>query len=248
MRHDASPLLSAASVSLTGAPSLADHGYSLGGFRIDSKKEQVYDHNTRVPLLLHGPGLLNAGEVDIPVSMADVAPTLLELAGGGRGPSSLVDRDGISFAAQVRLSPFEGPPAWPRDAVLIEYQSVEGGPYLPGDAPPPQPMPPVLAHSVLGGPLNTYCALRFTRGSLGELLYAEFTNVTDPLAWDFAPDRIQFYELYNMTADPYMLENLVTAQKVDRSLVDELHTRLHRAIVCRGEAECTASLSTSSGT
>ena len=109
-------------------------------------------------------------------------------------------------------------------------------------------MPPVLAHSVLGGPLNTYCALRFTRGSLGELLYAEFTNVTDPLAWDFAPDRIQFYELYNMTADPYMLENLVTAQKVDRSLVDELHTRLHRAIVCRGEAECTASLSTSSGT
>ena len=44
------------------------------------------------------------------------------------------------------------------------------------------------------------------------------------------------------------LENLVAAQKVDRSLVDELHTRLHRAIVCRGEAECTASLSTSSGT
>ena len=65
---------------------LSDHGYTLGGFRVDSHKMQVYDHVTRVPFLLHMPRMMRSGErtqqpleLGIPVSMVDVAPTLLLL-------------------------------------------------------------------------------------------------------------------------------------------------------------------------
>jgi hypothetical protein len=134
---------------------------------------------------------------------------------------------------------------------------------------------------------NTYSALRYTRGKLGELLYAEFADVSDPLAWRhgrlfgfqmkcvleddtfllpevfertsaaglkpayvqsntiplgcsfsdscinhefghhtkrFAPNRLNFYELYNMSSDPFMLKNIY--HTAPASLVDELHRRL----------------------
>ena len=101
-----------------GSSSPTDHGYSLGGFRIDSQKEQVYDHNTRVPLVLHVPNAVAGGFVDTPVSMVDIAPTLLELAGGSAAATASMD--GLSFAAHVRQSASGvASPAWPRAAVLI---------------------------------------------------------------------------------------------------------------------------------
>ncbi len=104
----------------------SDHGYTLGGFRDDSHKIQEYDHVTRVPLVVHGPGLLGGGaEVAIPASMSDIGPTILEPAGGimDAGPEG---PDSISFARQLRDTAAAA--AWPRDAVLIEYQSLSGGP------------------------------------------------------------------------------------------------------------------------
>ena len=46
----------------------SDHGYSLGGFRVDSHKMQVYDHNSRVPFVAWGPNLTTAS-IEIPTSM-----------------------------------------------------------------------------------------------------------------------------------------------------------------------------------
>eukprot|EP00947_MAST-08B_sp_MAST-8B-sp1_P006067 g6067.t1 len=88
----------------------SDHGYTLGGFRVDSHKMQVYDHVTRVPFLVHAPGMMGGSgggsssggqggqpkEIDIPVAMVDVAPTLLAMAGGA--PAATAAMDGISFA------------------------------------------------------------------------------------------------------------------------------------------------------
>ena len=117
----------------------SDHGYTLGGFRVDSHKMQVYDHVTRVPLLLHVPGG-SSKEIDIPVAMVDVAPSLLAIAAGGpvgheastmdtdpgsdAGSDADADADamdGISFAAHVAPARAAGsisdaPPVWPRDA------------------------------------------------------------------------------------------------------------------------------------
>ncbi len=73
-------------------------------------------------MLVHTPPAARGAKLDIPAAMVDLAPTILALAGGSATPAM----DGISFASQLR-----GPAAvasWPRDAVLIEYQSLEGGP------------------------------------------------------------------------------------------------------------------------
>ena len=254
---------------------LSDHGYTLGGFRVDSHKMQVYDHVTRVPFLLHAPGMLAGGatqqpqELGIPVAMVDVAPTLLAFAAGGAvgtpaaaTGSDTSAMDGISFAAQVAPSAqlhsnrqrtgagAVAPPAWPRDAVLIEYQSLQGGPGKSFSCDAEDWADAYGSREVSaadpGGHIsdnanNSFSALRYLRGGFGELLYAEFADVSDPLAWRFAPDHLNFFELYNMTADPFMLENIY--HKAPVALTQELHARLQKAIACRGAFECTASLS-----
>jgi hypothetical protein len=191
--------------------------------------------------------------------MGDIGPTILELAGGA--PTAAVD--GISFAKQLHSA---SPPAWPRDAVLIEYQSLQGGPHhiacTAEDTPNSAhgscidwidaygyhegvPLQSMSAHPN-DSPNNTFSAIRFTRGDLGELLYAEFADVSDPQAWRFAPDHLNFFELYNMSVDPFMLENIYHTAPV--ALVKDLHTRLQNAIACKGAADCSASLSSSAAT
>ncbi len=93
-------------------------------------------------------------------------------------------------------------------------------------------------HHISDNPKNTYSALRYTQGDLGQLLYSEFADVSDPLAWRFAPDRINFYELYNMSND--LLKNIY--RTAPSMLTTELHRRLHAAIGCAGTNSCTGAL------
>lgn len=98
---------------------------------------QVYDHNTRIPLLVHTPAGFNStvhGEASFPASMVDLAPTILELAagtgggnGGGAGDSAAASMDGISFAKQLQDRTTWS--QWPRTTSLVEYQSLTGGPH-----------------------------------------------------------------------------------------------------------------------
>ena len=233
---------------------------------------QVYDHVTRVPFLVHAPGMLAKAEMmaprelDIPVAMVDVAPTLLAFAAGGLEDSTNATlntdtdtdtMDGISFAAHVTLSAQQrgngtaataAPPLWPRSAVLIEYQSLQGGPSKDFSCHTEDWRDAYGYRESVGGPgghisdnaNNTFSALRYVRGNLGALLFAVFADVSDPLAWRFAPDHLNYAELYNMSADPFMLENIY--HKAPAALVQDLHRRLQTAIACKGALECTASL------
>jgi choline-sulfatase len=77
----------------------ADHGEGLGQHRWLEHAVHLYDEQVHVPLLLSAPGLLPAGRrVATPVALADVAPTLLELA-GLPAPTPI---DGRSLAAAAR--------------------------------------------------------------------------------------------------------------------------------------------------
>ena len=91
----------------------SDHGYNLGQFRVDSHKTMVYDHCTRVPFSIRGPGIGAGTELPLISSMVDVAPTLLELAAGGLAADSPEARalvalretmDGVSFAPWLIVS------------------------------------------------------------------------------------------------------------------------------------------------
>eukprot|EP01052_Picozoa_sp_SAG31_P018212 SAG31_NODE_1281_length_9019_cov_4.758072_4_plen_199_part_00 len=126
-----STMLGAFSVTVLIQSVVAD-GYNLGQFRVDSDKTMVYDHVTRVPFLIKGPGIAPGQVLTHVASMADVSPTLLELVAGTAGSASVrADMDGHSWAAllleQNRTNGATvASSTYPRTAALIEYHSRGG--------------------------------------------------------------------------------------------------------------------------
>ena len=200
----------------------SDHGYSLGQFRIPSHKMQVYDHGVRVPALVRGPGIAPGSELAALSTMADVAPTILELAAGaGAVPASM---DGRSLAPLLLGGAAAGggaSPAW-RDAVLIEYESI-------ADQHRPQ------GKHQYDGVNNTFRALRIMNAS-HDMMYAEFTDVSISKDWNFPLAGLNFFELYNVSEDAFMLHNQYAT--ADPALKDALHAQLAAAFHCKGQAEC----------
>lgn len=97
------------------------------------------------------------------------------------------------------------------------------------------PGSPRAAH-ITDGPNNTFSAIRII-GEEGDFLYAEFVDITDPDAWFFAPEKVNFWELYDLSSDPYMLKNIY--QSTPQSQRRALHQRLQQAIWCEGRDSCT---------
>ena len=80
----------------------ADHGEGLGQHGWVEHAVHLYDEQIRVPLLVRWPGQVPKGRrVATPVELADVAPTVLELA----GIESDAPRDGRSLADAIRGGP-----------------------------------------------------------------------------------------------------------------------------------------------
>jgi arylsulfatase A-like enzyme len=86
----------------------SDHGEGLGQHRWLEHAVHLYDEQVRVPLLVRWPGQVPTGRrIATPVELADVAPTVLELA----GIESREPRDGRSLVAS--LTSGAEPPATP---------------------------------------------------------------------------------------------------------------------------------------
>ena len=82
----------------------ADHGEMLGERGLWYKMA-FFEPSARVPLIVSAPGRIAPGRVAEPVSLLDLAPTLLELCGLDAGDSL----DGRSLAARSRATRW--PPA-----------------------------------------------------------------------------------------------------------------------------------------
>jgi choline-sulfatase len=93
----------------------ADHGEFLGERGLWYKMSFL-DPSARVPLVIRPPGAGAERRVRTPVSLLDLAPTLLELAGVPAG----ADMDGESLTG---LLDGEGTPAGARSPVLCEYHA-----------------------------------------------------------------------------------------------------------------------------
>lgn len=77
----------------------SDHGEGLGQHDCLEHAVHLYEEQVRIPLIVHGLGDLAAGRrVATPVALADVAPTVLELAGLPGLPAP----DGRSLASAAR--------------------------------------------------------------------------------------------------------------------------------------------------
>jgi choline-sulfatase len=93
----------------------ADHGEMLGERGLWYKMS-FFEPSVRVPLIVCAPGAASAGRVVEPVSLLDLAPTLLELAGHPRAEELAAELDGTSL-----VSLLDGRPATRPAAVVAEY-------------------------------------------------------------------------------------------------------------------------------
>jgi choline-sulfatase len=95
----------------------ADHGEMLGERGLWYKMSFL-EHSAHVPLIVRRPGDVTQRRVAEPVSLIDVAPTLLELADVPNLPDAVQAMDGTSLAAAILC----GRPA-PDHPVLSEYHA-----------------------------------------------------------------------------------------------------------------------------
>jgi choline-sulfatase len=93
----------------------ADHGEMLGERGLWYKMS-FFEHSARVPLILRVPGGASPRRVAEPVSLLDLAPTLLELTGAPWPDEHTEDLDGTSLVGLMTGASVSRP-----DAVLAEY-------------------------------------------------------------------------------------------------------------------------------
>ena len=60
----------------------------------------------------------------------------------------------------------------------------------------------------------------------------------DPRGWYFEDDAVNYYELYYVSDDYYMLSNVYTQATEDTKAA--LHEKLEKAFSCSGRSECDA--------
>jgi arylsulfatase A-like enzyme len=158
---------------------VSDNGYNLGAHRL-AAKQAPYEESIRVPMLMTGPGIPTGQQSASLVTHADLAPTLLDVAG-----LTWDDTDGRSL---VPL--FAGPPASWRDDFLVEFKGtygVSGGNF--------DTLAQVQA-AIQAGKAVQVPTFRAVRN--GQYAYIEWYGT--------APHE---YELYDLVADPYQLDNLL---------------------------------------
>lgn len=100
-------------VETTAVAFASDHGAFVGAHRLQDKGPAMYEDIYRIPFLLRLPGAPGAIRRDEFVSLVDVAPTVLSLAGASV-PSHYQGRD------LAPLARGEEPPSW-RDVITAEF-------------------------------------------------------------------------------------------------------------------------------
>ena len=186
----------------------SDNGFNLLSHRL-SDKLVPYEESIRVPFVMAGPSI-RTGTEDAIITNLDLAPTLLDLAGAG--PSD--DLDGRSLAPLLRGDD----PPW-RSDFLIEFN----GTYRPDRM--LHTYENVVSRIAEHGSIQwipTYRALRTERW-----LYVQW----------YAGD-VHEYELYDLAADPYQLENLLATPEgaaAHGDTTSALQERLEELEACAGE-------------
>ncbi|XP_068191435.1 glucosamine (N-acetyl)-6-sulfatase (Sanfilippo disease IIID), b isoform X2 [Antennarius striatus] len=194
----------------------SDNGYHTGQFSLPIDKRQLYEFDIRIPLLVRGPGIKPSQTLQAPVLNIDLAPTLLDISGVNL---SSVNVDGQSFLSQMAPSLRNGTA---RPFFLVEYTG-EGSPTGDPSCPKLGPgvsecFPDCVCEDSCN---NTYACVR-TISSEQNLQYCEFA------------DTESFVEMYNMTTDPYQLENIV--KKVDPAVLQAMNQRLIKLQSCEGDS------------
>eukprot|EP01060_Flectonema_neradi_P002073 TRINITY_DN11254_c0_g1_i1.p1 TRINITY_DN11254_c0_g1~~TRINITY_DN11254_c0_g1_i1.p1 ORF type:complete len:541 (+),score=79.30 TRINITY_DN11254_c0_g1_i1:494-2116(+) len=224
----------------------SDHGYKLGQWRVADSKMHPYETDIRIPFLISGPGIPKNATISNVAGSVDLLPTILEIA-GVEVPSWI---DGRSFAGALitdkQLTNHS------RDVWLTEYQTIGQltmtiAPIWAADKKMctyPEPKGPTPTGKVNGSCVestnvgdgncylvdstksNTWRALRIINAT-HNMQYIQYDHT-----WTWNTSTIQFYELYDVAADPYQMHNLYDTYP--DNLKDALNHELENYFGCSG--------------
>jgi arylsulfatase A-like enzyme len=191
----------------------SDQGYMLGAHRLFGKNVP-YEESIQTPLVIRGPGVTPGTDKHLALQI-DLMPTMLELAGVAV-PNTV---DGRSLVPLMRA---QDPPDW-RDSFIAEYK-VDKQDFDPND------------YRYVGTYWNfpNWRAVRTTRYML-----VQWWDAADFVGWPAgvpgccAPQ----FELYDLQADPYELNNLVATpagQQQYAGLFSVLYRRMYELAACAG--------------
>jgi len=190
---------------------MADQGVMAGEHRIKRGKNIPYEEAIRIPLLIRGPSVLAGREIADPVSNADIAPTILNLAGATIPVELARPLDGLSQASVLA-----GASPAPGRVVPIEGRDNVSG-------------------SRRGYKVRSYVGVRTSRYAYFEYRRANFDSLAAGIDARIGAGRTTDVELYDLARDPYELTNRARtpAYRPARSALAELTGRLER---CSGGA------------
>jgi arylsulfatase A-like enzyme len=159
----------------------SDNGFFHGEHRVTWGKGLPFEEAAKVPLLIAGPGI-GAGTTSTPVSLVDIAPTVLDLAD--------LEAGGMEFDGRSLGPSLEGG-ASPARAVVIERiaaEEVAGDP----DYPPEIPVTPIdPARPPRQAPGLAYRGIR-----IGHYKYFEIDSGGEEL-YDLSKDPFELYDQAN---------------------------------------------------
>ena len=194
---------------------MSDNGEHLGDFRMPGGKRQGYDTDIRVPLFVRGPGIKGGTKVSEVVMSVDLLPTWLELANTELPTSYEVDGKSM---VPLLFGNIEGQPIINnfRSVALVEYQgfSSQFGPQY-------RYVPEYHKFRFIN---NTYQGVRVINGSDWGL----------ESNWFYAEWCTGEREFYNMTVDPYQMNNMV--DQVNPTLLKQLSTLTKMLVGCAGSS------------
>jgi N-acetylglucosamine-6-sulfatase len=160
----------------------SDQGVLNGEHRLRGKN-LPYEEAIRVPLLVRSPAGLAGRTVSDPVVNADLAPTILDLAGVGVAPELARPPDGISLRGAM-----QGGESLADRAVLIEGRK-EG------------------VRSRRGLKVRSYIGVRTARYTYVEHRRARVASRAESMALGIGAGRTTDRELYDLERDPYQLRS-----------------------------------------
>ncbi|EGD81213.1 hypothetical protein PTSG_11248 [Salpingoeca rosetta] len=221
----------------------SDHGYNLGNHRLPSNKFLLYEHSLRIPLVVHGPGVPAGKHIPVLGTNVDYAPTWLGLAdidtppvmdGRSLVPVLLTNASAdIPGATRRHLEKHGGPsasdPAAFRNMQFTQYYNQ--GPWQPDD-------PKDGFNRTLDDYSNTYIGITVVDPALGKYKYGEYQYVCNStqMLTKTCFDDPDWYELFDLSADPYELTNIYYHANTNASLKQEMHRRLRQYYPCQGSA------------
>ncbi|CAG9861995.1 unnamed protein product [Phyllotreta striolata] len=172
---------------------MSDNGFHIGQFGQPWDKRQPYETDLRIPLIISGPNISKKSLEEFPVSAADIAPTVLDIAGVPI-PANI---DGRSFKERL----FSSRKKLYNERIFIEYRGEANAKSIDDDC------PWKYDKHLSECSVQQWCKCQDSRNNT----YACVLELSDVGKFKFCEfyDEKHTYEAYDLITDPYELNNVV---------------------------------------